>query len=59
MKIPMSALLNRPAEPAATFRTNLYLSVGPPTDHKEIAWQSPMGETFHAPEHFGLLKLAH
>jgi len=57
MKIPMSALLKRQAEPGTTFRANLFLSVGPPTNHREIAWQSPMGETFHAPAHFGLLKL--
>lgn len=57
MKIPMTAIDSRRGAAGNTFRMNLFLSQGPPTRHRELAWQPPMSETFHTPEHFGLLKL--
>ncbi len=57
MRIPFSALDSRPPREGAEFRINLYLSEGPPSNHIAIAWQPTMSKTFHAPEHFGLLKL--
>ena len=58
MKIPFRTLgVNAPAA-GANFRANVYRTDGPPDDPKEVMWQSVMGKTFHAPERFGLLKLA-
>jgi hypothetical protein len=57
MRIPLSAIDQRPAKSGNTFRMNLFLSVGAPTNHHEVTWQSPMNNTFHTPERFGLLKL--
>jgi hypothetical protein len=42
----------------ATFRANFYRTEAGPDNEKEVMWQAVMGKTFHAPEHFGLLKLA-
>ena len=58
MKIPLSAIDQRPAAAGNTFRMNLFLSEGPPSKHHEVTWQSPMSNTFHTPERFGLLKLS-
>jgi hypothetical protein len=55
--IPFSAIDSRPPKEGAEFRLNLYRSEGPPSNHIAIAWQPTMSDTFHAPEHFGLLKL--
>ena len=57
MKIPLSAIDHRSPEVGNTFRVNLFLSEGPPSNHHEVTWQSPMSNTFHTPERFGLLKL--
>ena len=57
MKIPLSAIDHRPPKAGNTFRINLFLSEGPPSDHHEVTWQPPMSNTFHTPERFGLLKL--
>jgi len=57
MRIPWAAIDSRPPSVGAEFRINLYRSQGPPTNHKAIAWQPTMNETFHVPERFGLLKL--
>jgi len=58
MRIPMSAIDKRAATEGNTFRINLFVSQGPPSRHREIAWQAPMNETFHVPEKFGLIRLA-
>ena len=57
MRIPLSAIDQRPAKAGNTFRMNLFLSVGAPSNHHEVTWQAPMNKTFHTPERFGLLKL--
>jgi Carbohydrate family 9 binding domain-like len=57
MKIPLSAIDHRPPIAGNTFRMNLFLSEGPPSNHHEVTWQPPMSNTFHVPERFGLLKL--
>jgi hypothetical protein len=57
MRIPLSAIDQRPAKAGNTFRMNLFLSEGAPAKHHEVTWQSPMNNTFHTPERFGLLKL--
>lgn len=57
MKIPFSAIDQRTPAAGLTFRMNLFLSEGPPSNHHEVTWQPPMSNTFHTPERFGLLKL--
>ena len=57
MRIPLSAIDHRPATAGNTFRMNLFLSQGAPSNHHEVTWQPPMSNTFHVPERFGLLKL--
>ena len=55
MRIPFSAIDQRPPADSITFRVNLFRSQGP--DHKLIVWQPTMSDTFHVPERFGILKL--
>ena len=57
LKIPFAVLDSAAASRGKTYRLNLFRTEGGPKDVKEIVWQAPMGETFHAPEKFGLLKL--
>jgi hypothetical protein len=57
MRIPLTAIDKRKAAVGNTFRMNLFLSEGAPASHHEVTWQPPMGNTFHIPERFGLLKL--
>jgi hypothetical protein len=57
MKIPWSALGKASPADGKTFRVNFFRSQGPLATRKDIAWQPTMSETFHVPEHFGLLKL--
>jgi Carbohydrate family 9 binding domain-like len=57
MRIPFSAIDTRPATAGNTLRINLFLSEGPPSSHREIAWQATMNESFHVPERFGLIRL--
>lgn len=58
MKIPFKAVDSEPPRREKTYRVNLFRTEGGPKDVKLIVWQPPMGETFHVPEKFGLLKLA-
>lgn len=58
LRIPFSALMTPAPSTGTTFRVNFYRTEGGPNDEKEVMWQAVMGKTFHAPEHFGLLKLA-
>lgn len=57
MRIPFAAIDTRSPTVGNTLRINLFLSEGPPGNHREISWQAPMKETFHVPERFGLLRL--
>lgn len=57
MRIPLAAIDKRKAAAGNKFRMNLFLSEGAPANHREVTWQPPMGNTFHIPEKFGLLKL--
>lgn len=59
MRIPYSAVDNRPAGPGNTLRMNLFRSGGEGQYAHEVTWQPPMNKTFHTPERFGLLKLIH
>jgi Carbohydrate family 9 binding domain-like len=60
LRIPISAVDSRPHPPAkeTEFRINLYVSEGPPSNHKSIAWRPTMKPNFHVPERFGILRLA-
>jgi Carbohydrate family 9 binding domain-like len=57
MKIPWTALEDKPPSAGKTLRVNFFRSQGPVSNRKEIAWQPTMSETFHVPERFGLLRL--
>jgi hypothetical protein len=57
MKIPYSAIDNRQAAQGNMLRINLFRSQGPASARHEIAWRSPMNDSFHVPERFGLLRL--
>ena len=57
MRIPYSAMDSRPAAAGNVLRINLFRSQGPVSARHQIAWQSPMSDSFHVPERFGSLKL--
>ena len=57
MRIPFAALGTADPKAGTTFRVNLFRTEGPPDHSKEILWQPTMGQTFHVPERFGLMKL--
>jgi hypothetical protein len=57
MRIPYSAIDQRPVASGNVLRVNLFRSQGPASHRQEIAWQAPLSNTFHVPERFGLLKL--
>jgi hypothetical protein len=57
MRIPFAALNSRAPQDGEVFRANLLRSQGPETNHKLIAWRSPLNDTFHTPERFGELQL--
>jgi Carbohydrate family 9 binding domain-like len=57
MRIPFSAIDARPPIVGNTLRINLFVSQGPPKNHREVTWRAPMKETFHVPERFGLIRL--
>ena len=57
MKIPYSAIDHRQAAQGNMLRINLFRSQGPASARHEIAWRSPMSDSFHVPERFGLLRL--
>ncbi|HEY1744765.1 MAG TPA: carbohydrate-binding family 9-like protein [Granulicella sp.] len=56
MRIPFAAIDPQPPHVGSRFRANLFRSQG--KSHQLLAWQSPMGESFHVPERFGILELA-
>jgi Carbohydrate family 9 binding domain-like len=57
MRIPYSAIDTRAAAAGNLLRINLFRSQGPASNRHQIAWQSPMSDSFHVPARFGLLKL--
>jgi hypothetical protein len=57
MRIPFASIDREPPRPGAVFRVNFFRSQGAPPDRHLLAWQAPMGESFHVPERFGRLKL--
>lgn len=57
MRIPFAALDSRPVQAGNTFRANFYRTEDSAANEKQIMWQPVMSKTFHAPEHFGLLRL--
>jgi hypothetical protein len=57
MKIPYVAIDSRSAAAGNLFRVNFFRSQGRGANRHQITWQPPMADTFHVPEHFGLLKL--
>jgi len=57
LRIPFNAISPRPAAENLEFRINLYLSEGPPSNHKSLAWHPTLVKNFHIPERFGTLKL--
>jgi hypothetical protein len=57
MRIPYSAVDDRPAAAGNVLRINFYRCQGPEPNHKEIAWQPTYNPTFHVPESFGILTL--
>ena len=57
MRIPYSAIDTRAAAAGNLLRINLFRSQGPASNRRQIAWQSPMSDSFHVPARFGLLKL--
>jgi hypothetical protein len=57
MRIPFKAIDPRNPQAESMLRINLFRSQGPSSDTKRLAWQSPMSDSFHVPERFGLLEL--
>ena len=57
MGIPFAALDDRSSAAGKTFRINLFRSQGPPPNRIHVLWRPTMSDTFHVPEHFGLLRL--
>ena len=58
MRIPFNVIDGRPVKAGNTFRVNFFRTEGGPKDSKEIVWQAVMGETFHVPERFAMLRLS-
>jgi len=57
MRIPLAAIDPRPPTAGNAMRINLFRSQGPPPHPQAVTWQPPMKESFHVPEHFGLIRL--
>jgi hypothetical protein len=55
MRIPFSAIDPPQPHPGDSLRVNFFRSQG--TSRQLLAWQAPMGESFHVPERFGVLEL--
>jgi hypothetical protein len=55
MRIPFAAIDSQPPHAGSRLRVNFFRSQG--ESRQLLAWQAPMGESFHAPEHFGILEL--
>jgi Carbohydrate family 9 binding domain-like len=57
MRIPFAAIDSRPPRIGSVFRVNFFRAQGSPPERHLLAWQAPMGESFHVPERFGRLEL--
>jgi hypothetical protein len=57
MRIPFSSVDSRPAVVGRRLRINFFLSEGPKSNYKAIAWHAPHQPTFHVPQVFGRLEL--
>jgi len=57
MRIPYSAIDNRPAAVGNKLRINLYRAQGPPPKRAMLTWRPTMSGSFHVPEHFGVIEL--
>lgn len=57
MRIPFAAIDVKPPHAGSNLRVNFFRSQGAPPDRQLLAWQAPMGESFHVPERFGRLEL--
>jgi len=57
IRVPYSAIDQRPAAPGNVLRINFYRGQGPESNRKEIAWRPTHAATFHVPESFGELTL--
>jgi hypothetical protein len=55
MRIPFAAIDPQPPHAGSRLRVNFFHSQG--ASRQLLAWQTPMGESFHVPERFGLLEL--
>jgi hypothetical protein len=55
MRIPFTAIDPQPPSIDSRLRINFFRSQG--ASQQLLAWQAPMGESFHAPDHFGTLEL--
>jgi hypothetical protein len=56
MRISFAAIDPKAPHAGSALRVNLFRSQGPsPT--QLLAWQAPMGNSFHVPERFGRLEL--
>jgi hypothetical protein len=55
MRIPFAAIDPQSPQAGTRLRINFFRSQG--KSHQLLAWQAPMGESFHAPERFGILEL--
>lgn len=55
MRIPFAAIDPKSPQAGSKLRINFFRSQG--ESHQLLAWQNPMGESFHVPEHFGILEL--
>ena len=59
MRIPYASVDARPAAAGNLLRVNFFLSEGQGPNHKGVSWQATGRPSFHVPEAFGSLKLAH
>jgi cellulose/xylan binding protein with CBM9 domain len=55
MRIPFAAIDPQPPHAGSKLRINFFRSQG--ASRQLLAWQTPMGESFHVPERFGILEL--
>ena len=55
MRIPFAAIDPQSPHVGSRLRINFFRSQG--ASHQLLAWQTPMGPSFHVPERFGILEL--
>ena len=57
MRIPLAAVSPRAPRIGEEFRINFFRCEGEEPARKLLAWQAPMGPSFHVPERFGTMQL--